>query len=109
MIPDEIREKLQDFNSIFPINRTLFIMTRAGILNILSTYVKMARAVDPMLMTENISCHNLRHSPAMYLLHAGVNLVYIRDILGHENIQTTEIYVRAYSKGKREAISIIHR
>jgi site-specific recombinase XerD len=79
-------------------------LTRAGILNILSTYVKMARAADPTLIPENISCHSLRHSRAMHLLQAGVNLVYIRDILGHENIQTTEIYARADSKLKREAI-----
>jgi integrase/recombinase XerD len=79
-------------------------LTRAGILNILSSYVKMARAAGTTLIPENISCHSLRHSRAMHLLQAGVNLVYIRDILGHENIQTTEIYARADSKLKREAI-----
>lgn len=46
----------------------------------------------------------MRHSKAMHLLQAGVNLVYIRDILGHVSIQTTEIYARADSKQKREAI-----
>ena len=40
----------------------------------------------------------------MHLLQAGVNLVYIRDILGHVSIQTTEIYARADSKQKREAL-----
>ena len=40
----------------------------------------------------------------MHLLQAGVNLVYIRDILGHVSIQTTEIYARADSKQKRIAI-----
>ena len=46
----------------------------------------------------------LRHSKAMHLLQAGINLVYIRDILGHVSIQTTEIYARADSKQKREAL-----
>jgi integrase/recombinase XerD len=55
-------------------------------------------------MPEKISCHSLRHSKAMHLLQAGVNLVYIRDILGHVSIQTTEIYAKADSKQKREAI-----
>lgn len=36
----------------------------------------------------------------MHLLQAGVNLVYIRDILGHVSILTTEIYARADSKQK---------
>lgn len=39
----------------------------------------------------------------MHLLQAGVNLVYILDILGHVSVQTTEIYARADSKQKREA------
>lgn len=40
----------------------------------------------------------------MHLLQAGVNLVYIRDILGHVSIQTTEVYARADSKQKRESL-----
>ena len=40
----------------------------------------------------------------MHLLQAGVNLIYIRDILGHVSVETTEIYARADSKQKREAI-----
>jgi len=35
---------------------------------------------------------------------AGVNLIYIRAILGHVSVETTEIYARADSKQKREAI-----
>lgn len=64
----------------------------------------MARALKPDLIPERISCHSLRHSRAMHLLQAGVNLVYIRDILGHVSIQTTDIYARADSKAKREAL-----
>ena len=40
----------------------------------------------------------------MHLLESGVNLVYIRDILGHVSIQTTDIYARADSKAKRKAL-----
>lgn len=40
----------------------------------------------------------------MHLLQAGVNLVYIRDILGHVSVQTTEVYARADSNAKRVAI-----
>jgi integrase/recombinase XerD len=44
----------------------------------------------------------------MHFLQAGVNLVYIRDILGHESVQTTEVYARADSKQKREAIEKVY-
>ena len=40
----------------------------------------------------------------MHLLQAGVNLVYIRDFLGHTSITTTEVYARADGKLKREAL-----
>ena len=45
----------------------------------------------------------------MHLLQAGVNLVYIRDILGHVSITTTEIYARADSKQKREALEAAYK
>lgn len=70
----------------------------------MATYADLARKVSPDLIPERISCHSLRHSRAMHLLQAGVNLVYIRDLLGHVSIQTTDIYARADSKAKREAL-----
>ena len=70
----------------------------------MNNYINHARIQDPELIPEKISAHTLRHSKAMHLLQAGVNLVYIRDILGHVSIQTTEIYARADSKQKREAL-----
>lgn len=78
-------------------------LTREGIAYILRTYIKMAKSVSPKLIPDRISCHSIRHSRAMHLLQAGVNLVYIRDLLGHASIQTTDIYARADSKAKREA------
>ncbi|MDE3214027.1 MAG: tyrosine-type recombinase/integrase [Bacteroidota bacterium] len=79
-------------------------LTRAGVNYILAKYVMMAREKTPNLMPIQISCHSLRHSKAMHLLQAGVNLVYIRDILGHVSVTTTEIYARVDSRKKREAI-----
>jgi len=40
----------------------------------------------------------------MALLQAGVHIVNVRDLLGHASIQTTDIYARADSKAKREAL-----
>jgi site-specific recombinase XerD len=79
-------------------------LTRAGVNYILARYIKMAKEKDSKSIPDKISCHSLRHSRAMHLLQAGVNLVYIRDILGHVSVTTTEVYARADSKAKREAI-----
>ena len=79
-------------------------LTRAGMTYIVKKYADMARQIEPELIPEVLSCHVLRHTKAMHLLQAGVNLVYIRDLLGHVSIQTTDVYARADSKQKREAL-----
>lgn len=79
-------------------------LTREGITYVLKIYADMARCESPELIPERLSCHSLRHSKAMHLLQAGINLIYIRDILGHVSIQTTDVYARADSKAKREAL-----
>ena len=52
-------------------------LTRAGVTYILKTYVHLARKLNPEVIPEVISCHSLRHSKAMHLLQAGVNIVYV--------------------------------
>lgn len=79
-------------------------LTPPGINYIIDKYVTMAKNIYPNLFQKKISAHIFRHSRAMHLLQAGVNLVYIRDILGHVSIQTTEIYARSDSEQKRNAL-----
>ena len=79
-------------------------LTRAGIKYILDKCVESARNKNPGVLPEVISPHSFRHSKAMHLLHAGVNLVYIRDILGHADLKTTEIYARIDGEMKRKAL-----
>jgi site-specific recombinase XerD len=88
---------------LFP-NRSGAKFTRAGIKYILDKYVESARTERPSLLPDTISPHSFRHSKAMHLLHAGVNLVYIRDILGHADLKTTEIYARIDGEMKRKAL-----
>lgn len=97
---------IESFANMYPLffNSRKEKLTRAGINHIVQKYCKMARIENEMIIPDKISCHSLRHSKAMHLLQAGVNLVYIRDILGHVSIQTTEIYAKADSKQKRKAI-----
>ena len=55
-----------------------------------------------------VSPHVLRHSKAMHLLQSGVNLVYIRDLPGHADVSTTEVYARADERFKREALMLAY-
>ena len=83
-------------------------LTRGGVSYILSKYVDKANEETPNSLTEDLTAHCLRHSKAMHLLEAGVNLIYIRDFLGHEDIKTTQVYARANPEVKREAIIKAH-
>lgn len=79
-------------------------LTRAGLSYILNKYVDQAKAVNKALFPEKMSAHVLRHSKAMHLLQSGVNLIYIRDFLGHSSVTTTEIYAKSNPEIKRKAI-----
>lgn len=82
-------------------------LTKEGITHILNKYVKMARTIS-LLVPEHVSPHVLRHSKAMHLLQAGINLIYIRDFLGHVDIKTTEVYAKADTETKRKAIENVY-
>jgi site-specific recombinase XerD len=77
---------------------------RAGVAYILEKYVVKAREKCPALIPNQVSPHTIRHSKAMHLLQANVNLVYIRDWLGHAHLKTTEVYARADPEMKRTAL-----
>lgn len=85
-------------------NRSNKPLTRAGVTDILKKYARSAQFNGVADISDEITPHWLRHSKAMHLLQAGVNLVYIRDLLGHADISTTEIYARADEKMKRKAL-----
>ena len=74
-------------------------LSRYGITYILKKYVSQAELDSD---TRKISPHVLRHTKAIHLLRAGVNMIYIRDFLGHVDISTTEVYARIDAEMKRK-------
>ena len=82
-------------------------LTRGGIAWIIRKY--QDQIGDPPLAGASISPHVLRHSKAMHLYEAGVPLPYVRDILGHVDPSTTEIYARASTEAKRKALEAAYQ
>lgn len=78
--------------------------SRQGVFLMVKKYAEKARKLMPDLIPQGIGCHTLRHSTAMGLVNSGVDLIYIRDLLGHSSVQTTEIYARSDTEAKRKAI-----
>ncbi len=53
----------------------------------------MKEALKKTDITKDVSLHSLRHTYATHLLEEGVNIVTIKELLGHEEISTTMIYL----------------
>lgn len=79
-------------------NRQRSHLTRTGATYILKKYTEAAG------VESHVSPHTLRHSKAMHLLEAGINIFYIKGLLGHEDIATTEVYAKANVEMKRNAL-----
>ena len=75
-------------------------LTRPGITYILNKYMSKVQTSET-----TITPHIIRHSKAMHLLRANVDLNYIRDFLGHVSTETTEVYAKADAEMKRKALA----
>lgn len=78
--------------------------TRQGINYVIKKYGDKARLLEPTLIPGDLTAHKIRHTTAMELLSSGVDLIYIRDLLGHSSVITTEVYARTDANLKRKAI-----
>ncbi len=96
---------LETSNNAHPLffNRYGQKLSRAGIRYILLKYVNQSGFLNHETH-RSISPHTLRHTKAMHLLMAKTPLPVIRDFLGHEDMNTTGIYVKANLEMKREAL-----
>ena len=72
-------------------------------------HFKTAQAASPELFPERVYPHILRHSRAMHWLEAGIDLRYIKDLLGHTDIVTTEIYAQLSVEMKRKLLGDVHQ
>lgn len=79
---------------IFP-NRSGKRLSTDGVQCILSKHVAAARRACPSMEEKRVSPHVLRHTTAMNLLHSGTDIAVIALWLGHERMETTQIYVTA--------------
>lgn len=84
-------------------------LSRDGAAAMLSKYVDRAAKELPVLRRRRISPHVLRHSCAVALLQAGVDLTVIRDYLGHASVATTGRYIQTNIEMKREVLQAFWR
>lgn len=82
-------------------------LTRAGITNIIARHVSSARNICPSL-PNTVTPHMFRHTKAVHLTEIDTPLIYIRDLLGHASVITTEIYIRLNPERRKKYMEAAH-
>lgn len=99
-----------DFDTASPLlpNRNASTMTRTNVSLRLAAAVEAATKTCPELANRTISPHTIRHTTAMHLLQAGVDISVIALWLGHESPATTHQYIEADLAMKERALAKLH-
>lgn len=79
-------------------------LTRDGVAYVLNKYVRHAAEHVPALRKRRITPHVMRHSCAVALLQAGIDISVIRDYLGHASVATTSRYIATNLQMKRQVL-----
>jgi len=93
-----------DDDPVFPTNRG-DRLSRDAVERIVRKYTAAAGTACASLSGKRVSPHVLRHSTAMDLLHHGVDRTVIALWLGHESVETTQVYVHADMRLKEKALA----
>lgn len=108
----EINNYLEDFRSYLNVKagceNVLFLNRRGGKLTRVRIFQIIKDLAEAAGIRKNISPHTLRHSFATHLLEGGANLRAIQQMLGHESITTTQIYIHLDRSSLREDILAFH-
>ena len=80
-------------------------LTRFGVRYLLSKYARLAQDAAPTLRDKRVHPHVMRHTTAVHLLQAGVDIVTISHWLGHANVETTNRYTKVDLEKKRDALA----
>ena len=83
-------------------------MTRFGIHRLVTTYAALALGNQKPLKCTRVSPHTIRHTTAVHLLRAGVDINTIRAWLGHVSIDTTHIYAEVDLEMKAKALASVN-
>ena len=98
------RRRGEPSDTLFP-NARGGPLSRDGVEYLLAKYVTTAATQCPTLKAKRISPHTLRHAAAMSLLQHGVDRSVIALWLGHEQVETTQVYLHADMQLKEQALN----
>ena len=74
------------------LNEYVFVSERGGKLTVTAAQMIFKKCLRKAGIIKDATFHSLRHSFATHLLENGVDVRYVQELLGHQNIRTTQIY-----------------
>ncbi|MFQ5961720.1 MAG: tyrosine-type recombinase/integrase [Candidatus Methylomirabilales bacterium] len=96
--------KREPKDPVFPSSRG-GVLSRDAVERLVHKYAKAAQCCCPSLQRKKVTPHVLRHTAAMELLQHGVDRSVIALWLGHESVETTQMYLHADLRLKEQALS----
>lgn len=97
-LPQSVLNLLREYYKIYLPKEYLFEGQRGGAYSVRSLQAVFKKALRAANINKAVGIHSLRHSYATHLLQAGVDISFIKELLGHNNIKTTLIYTKLANK-----------
>jgi site-specific recombinase XerD len=92
VLPEKVADSLKNLIAGKTKNDVVFASERGGSLTVRTAQKVFERSLKKADIQKNATFHSLRHSFATHLLENGVDIRYVQELLGHQNIRTTQQY-----------------
>jgi integrase/recombinase XerD len=94
VFPEKLKVTLAEIMVLHTKDDYVFESTRGGKLTERTAQIVFEKALKNAYIQKDATFHSLRHSFATHLLENGVDVRYVQELLGHQNIRTTQLYTK---------------
>jgi len=101
VFPEKLKEELREIMVLRDKNDYVFASERGGKLTERTAQKVFENALIRANIKKDATFHSLRHSFATHLLENGVDVRYVQELLGHQNIRTTQLYTKVTNPSLR--------
>ncbi len=101
-LPESVLEPMREYYKMFKPKEWLFEGQYGGQYSVRSAQAVFKNAMKKAKINKTIGIHGLRHSYATHLIESGADIRFIKDLLGHNSIKTTQVYTHVTDISKSQ-------